>query len=204
MSNSLSCIFTVKFVVFVFYYICPVFLTVSTSSSPPPPSGVVEFFLNVSSYSSRSPFRPHDVTTVLFLLVKCPPPTYSLCCRAGASIRPIRALHCCWWPLASRTCRRFCLDPSPPTRKLTWSTFFYQTNSHSQVHKQVQATPDVTLSYSLTRHLGCDAELKVLSHWQTPYWTDDVEISYFCFGPFQLLSHVRFKCSKIIKVCVLL
>ncbi len=39
------------------------------------------------------------------------------CFRVAAWIRPIKAWRCSWWPLANRTCRRFCLDPSPRTRK---------------------------------------------------------------------------------------
>lgn len=37
--------------------------------------------------------------------------------RAAVWIHPIKAWRCSWWPLANRTCQRFCSDPSPHTRK---------------------------------------------------------------------------------------
>lgn len=46
------------------------------------------------------------------------PPTSLPVFRAAAWTRPIKAWRCSWWPSASRTCQRFCLDPCRRTRKL--------------------------------------------------------------------------------------
>lgn len=46
------------------------------------------------------------------------PPTSLPVFRAAAWTRPIKAWRRCWWPSASRTCRRFCSDPCRRTRKL--------------------------------------------------------------------------------------
>lgn len=51
------------------------------------------------------------------LLILCSGPA-SFLVRVAAWTRPIKAWRCSWWPLANRTCRRFCSDPSPRTRKL--------------------------------------------------------------------------------------
>lgn len=70
---------------------------------------VAEFFINIST--SMTYF------SVLFLLLPRRPSSLSVF-RVAAWIHPIKAWRCSWWPLANRTCRRFCSVPSPRTRKL--------------------------------------------------------------------------------------